>query len=175
MALGELRGSRLRLLPASPDHMDLFAELNSDPAVMRHVSGRPASRIETETEWKSRLGSRSAVHRGLGYWTGYLDSQFIGWWGLGFQDAHEDAGELGFRIQRRHWRRGFGLEGARLVVEHGFAEARINRIWAGTVTANEASRATLSRLGMVCTDEPAPGILTYEVTLMQWLERADGP
>ena len=47
------------------------------------------------------------------------------------------------------------------MVEHGFTATDVTRIWAGTVTSNTASRATLSRLGMECTDEPLPGVLTY--------------
>ena len=164
-----MRGPRLKLIPASGQHLDHFAALNDDPEVMRHVTGRPTSRAETEAEWERRLGPRSAVHRGLGYWTGFLDSAFIGWWGIGYQESQANAGELGFRIRSQYWRQGLGIEGARLVVGYGFVESTLSRIWAGTVTANTASRATLSKLGMRCVDEPAPGVLTYEVTPERWL------
>jgi len=132
VALNALRGPRLELVPASPGHLDFFARLNSDADVMRHISGRPSSRSETEAEWSGRLGRRSAEDRGLGYWTGYLDAQPIGWWGLGFNEPNPGEGELGFRVQREHWRQGLGLE---------------------------------------CTDEPLPGVLTYAITLDEWLAR----
>lgn len=171
VALNALRGPRLELVPANPGHLDFFSKLNSDADVMRNISGRPSSRSETEAEWSRRLGRRSAEDRGLGYWTGYLDAQPIGWWGLGFNEPNPREGELGFRVQREHWRQGLGLEGSRLLVEHGFTATAVTRIWAGTVTSNTASRATLSRLGMECTDEPLPGVLTYELTLDTWLAR----
>lgn len=171
MALNALRGPRLELVPACPSHLDFFSTLNSDADVMWNISGRPSSRSETEAEWSRRLGRRSAEDRGLGYWTGLLDAQPIGWWGLGFNEPNPGEGELGFRVQREHWRQGLALEGSRLLVEHGFTATAVTRIWAGTVTSNTASRATLSRLGMECIDEPLPGVLTYELTLDTWLAR----
>ena len=173
VALHLLEGVRLRLKPAAADHIDFFTELNGDPTVMEHITGEPMSRSQTESEWTRRLAARSATDRGLGYWTGYLDGEPVGWWGLGFQASQPDAGELGFRLKRRHWRQGLGLEGGRLLVEHGFGTVGVTRIWAGTVERNAASRATLSRLGLRCTDEPVPGVLTYEITYEQWLERPD--
>lgn len=138
---------------------------------MRHVSGGSASRFVTEAEWSRRLGRRSDTERGLGYWTGYLDGAPVGWWGLGYSVSHPEGGELGFRLVREQWRTGLGLEGARLVLDYGFTGAGVAHIWAGTVSANAASRATLTRLGLECTDEPAPGVLTYEITYDQWLQR----
>jgi RimJ/RimL family protein N-acetyltransferase len=170
VALPLLSGQRLRLVPASHGQLKFFCQLNADQQVMQHVSGEPTSRVETEAEWAQRLGPRSDVNRGLGYWTGYLDGGPIGWWGLGYNQAQPEAGELGFRVRREHWRQGLGLEGARLLIDHGFSTAGVTHIWAGTVRANAASRATLTSVGMACTDEPKPDVLTYEITLDQWLQ-----
>jgi RimJ/RimL family protein N-acetyltransferase len=161
----------LRLVPAAPSHVDFFCKLNADEQVMQHVSGERASQYETELEWSQRLGPRSDVDRGLGYWTGFLAGRPIGWWGIGYNETYPEVGELGFRVEREQWRRGLGIEGARLVLDQGFTSAGITHIWAGTVSANAASRAMLTRLGLECIGEPAPGVLTYEITLDQWLQR----
>ncbi|GAB3923786.1 hypothetical protein GCM10029976_014520 [Kribbella albertanoniae] len=146
----------------------MFAELNCDPDVMRHVTGRSSSLTDVEEEWAGRLGPRTDESRGLGYWAGYSGTRFIGWWGLGVPAGEPDAGELGFRLKQEHWRRGFGFEGARCVVDHGFSTVGVRRIWAGTVASNAASRATLTKLALRCIDEPAPGVLTYAITFEEW-------
>ena len=168
MPLSELRTPRLHLVPATSEHLDFLAVLNGDPEVMRHTTGRPGSRPDTEAEWSRRLHERSDAERGLGYWIGLLDGHPVGWWGLGRDRADAEAGELGFRLARDHWRRGLGSEGARMVVEHGFSAVGLARVWAGTVSANAASRATLVRVGLDLTAEPVPGVLTYELSRATW-------
>lgn len=174
VSLPLLRGSRLLLRPASMGDLDFFARLNSDIDVMAHVSGRPARRSETQGEWDRRLGPRSDVENGLGYWVGWVEKQPIGWWGLGRTESATPAGELGFRLCSTHWRRGFGAEGARILLGHGFGDRALARIWAGTTVANTASRKTLESVGLRQTEEPFPGVLTYEITYTEWLDQ-DGP
>lgn len=171
LGLPVLFGQRVRLVPADPGHLEFFRRLNADEQVMRHVSGRPCVESETDAEWARRLGPRSSTGRGLGYWTGFLGGHPIGWWGLGYHAERPEAGELGFRIMQGHWRQGLGVEGARLVLRHGFCTAGVTHAWAGTSSANAASRATLASLGLACVDEPKPGVLTYEISCGEWMQR----
>jgi len=70
----------LSLRPVTEDDLSMMVDLNSDPAVMAHILGRPASPAETAAEWSARLSQRTDVARGLGYWAGYHAEQFVGWW-----------------------------------------------------------------------------------------------
>lgn len=175
VSLPLLPGPRLLLRPASLGDLDLFSDLNSNIQVMEHIAGRPSRRSETEEEWERRLGPRSAIEKGLGYWVGWVEQQAIGWWGLGHTTSEPSAGELGFRIQSTHWRQGFGKEGARLLLGHAFGNGELARVWAGTSITNIASRRALESVGLRHAGEPFPGVLTYEITRTEWfngVERA---
>lgn len=53
-----LASGRLRLSPATEEHLDLMQGLNGNPAVMENLTGRPSTRDETAKEWTKRLGER---------------------------------------------------------------------------------------------------------------------
>jgi RimJ/RimL family protein N-acetyltransferase len=171
MSLPVLRAPRLVLSPASQGDLDFFTALNSDPAVMAHISGGATGRSQTRREWDRRLGERSAVGAGLGYWIGTVDEEPVGWWGLGHTASAPGTGELGFRLMPAHWRKGLATEGAHALLRHAFVDREVGRVWAGTSTTNLGSRRTLAAAGLSCSGEPFPGVLTYEVTRGVWRDR----
>jgi RimJ/RimL family protein N-acetyltransferase len=153
------------------DDIGFLAALNRDPRVMVHVAGGVASRAQTEAEWERRLGVRCSPDDGLGYWIGSVAEEPVGWWGLGHAAEKPGTGELGFRLLPAHWRQGLATEGAYALLHHAFVDREVGRAWAGTSAANTGSRRTLAAAGLSCTDEPFPGVLTYEVTARVWRDR----
>jgi RimJ/RimL family protein N-acetyltransferase len=146
-----LHTARLTLAPLTDEHLELEVELDSDAEVMRYLTGRALSRAEVERAHQRRIAAARKVP-GLGFWTGFDRGDFIGWWIL--QPPHgpvqpEVAGEadLGFRLLRRHWRRGYAAEGARELIRYGFGGVGLNRIFAQTMAVNTPSRATLAAVG----------------------------
>jgi RimJ/RimL family protein N-acetyltransferase len=111
---------RLRLVPLAEEHLEFEVELDSDPEVMRCLAGRASSRAEVEQAYQRRLAAARGVP-GLGFWAGFTDGDFVGWWILqppNGPDQPKIAGEagLGYRLLRRHWRRGYASEGARALI-----------------------------------------------------------
>jgi RimJ/RimL family protein N-acetyltransferase len=87
--------------------------------------------------------------------------------------------ELGYRLFRRHWRRGLAGEGARELLRHGFADLGLERVFAETMAVNTASRATMASVGMTHVrtfslelDDPLPGSelgeVEYAITRAEW-------
>lgn len=136
----ELITARLALRPASAEHVDLHVELDSDPEVMRYISGgRASTREEIEQIVREVRGTR---------WTAtMLDSgAFVGWFSL--RSSGPSEFELGYRLRHAMWGQGLATEGTTALVEHAFIECGARRVWAQTMTVNARSRAVMERCGL---------------------------
>jgi RimJ/RimL family protein N-acetyltransferase len=118
---------------------------------------------------------------------GQIKGEFVGWWileppGRADQGPVEGQAELGYRLLRRHWRKGLASEGARELIRYGFENVGLKRIFAETMAVNVASRATMAAIGMrqVRTfhlewDDPIPGTelgeVEYAIDRERWLSR----
>jgi RimJ/RimL family protein N-acetyltransferase len=187
MAQPTLHSARLTLVPLADEHLEWEVELDSDPEVMRYLSGRASSREEVEANHARRLTAAKKVD-GLGFWIGLVDEQFVGWWTLqpahGPDQPHEPGvADLGYRLLQRQWRKGLASAGARELVRYGFDDVRLDRIIAQTLSVNAGSRAVMERVGLVYVRTfptsftvPAEGVeegeVEYEMTREQWERRA---
>ncbi len=79
MAQPRLHAERLRLVPLADEHLRFEIELDSDPEVMRYITGRVSSPEEVKQAHLRRLAAAEEVP-GLGFWAGFVDSDFVGWW-----------------------------------------------------------------------------------------------
>lgn len=170
-ALPALRTSRLALRPVVESDLGLLIELNSDRDVMAYILGRVATPAETEAEWDQRLERRSDAARGLGYWLGFEDERFIGWWSASYYAPRPEISGIGYRLTKAGWGRGLATEGARAMVGQAFADPGIERVFAGAKVENTESRRVLLRLGMTRIDGLEFGEVGYELTRNDWEDR----
>ena len=147
-----LQTDRIRLIPLGDEHLEFEVELDSDPEVMRYLTGDGRTRAQVEKAHGLRLATAQAV-AGLGFWVGFVDDEFVGWWllqpaGWGEETLLPGQVELGYRLLRRHWGQGLATEGAREMVRHAFRDLDMQRVFALTMTVNERSRATMASTGL---------------------------
>lgn len=182
MARPHLTTDRLELRPLSADEGDLLVELDGDPAVMEHLTGRSTPPEEVLEVWLPQRTDPAHDALGLGYWSAYEDGEFVGWFCL--TPSGDGEAELGYRLRQRAWGRGLASEGAARLLEHGFGTVRLDRVRAETMAVNTRSRAVLERIGLrhVRTDvrawdDPLPGAelgeVVYELTAAEF-ERCRG-
>jgi RimJ/RimL family protein N-acetyltransferase len=183
-----LRTSRILLVPLSDEHLEYEVELDSDPEVLRYLTGRARTRAEVQVLHRQRLAAATRA-AGLGFWVGFVGAEFVGWWILepparADQGPVEGQAQLGYRLLRRHWRQGLASEGARELIRHGFEDLGLTRIFAETMAVNAASRATMASIGMehvrtfhMGWDERLAGSelgeVEYAISREQWLARTD--
>ena len=183
----ELHTERIELRPMTKAHLPLLHRLDGEPEVMRFVLGRARTPKQIDTFWEPRCADTAADALGLGWWVGFRDGEFLGWWDLGRSDSlpssapRSQEAEIGWRLMRRHWRQGLATEGAKALLEHGFETVGLQRIWAETMAVNAASRGVMRKLGMrhVGTEVREwehllpgsdQGEVTYEITAREWAD-----
>ncbi|ADD44679.1 GCN5-related N-acetyltransferase [Stackebrandtia nassauensis DSM 44728] len=180
-----LETERLRLREFTAADVDLFVELDGDPEVMRHLSFEATPRDEVEAKLLPKilqqyregpLGTWAALDRATG--------EFLGWFELTPTPDRPGEAELGYRLRRATWGRGLATEGSLALIDKGFGEWGLSRIWAETMSVNAGSRRVMEKAGLrylrtfhVHFDDPLPGTehgeVEYALTREEWL-RARG-
>lgn len=186
MAQATLQTERLRLVPLTDEHLELEVELDSDPEVMRYLTGDGRTRTQVMAAHEMRMATGQSVP-GLGFWVGFAGEHFVGWWlleppGWVEQNPIRGQAELGYRLLRRYWRQGFASEGARELLRHAFEDLGLDRVFALSMAVNTASRATMVSVGLQYVrpfhddddTRAAPagsefGDVEYAITNDQWL------
>jgi ribosomal-protein-alanine N-acetyltransferase len=149
-ASAALATERLALRAWRPSDLDAFAALNADPEVMRYFP-RPLARGESDA-LAARIRADWERH-GFGLWAleRRADGRFLGFAGLsvpGFDAHFTPCVEIGWRLERAAWGRGYATEAARAALAFGLAELGLGRIVSFTAVENRRSRRVMERLGM---------------------------
>lgn len=134
------------------DDTDNLFNLNSDPAVMRYLTGgRPTPREEIRDQIiPFHLAVYQRLDR-LGTWAAESipTGEFLGWFhfrpGPGNDTTNVD---LGYRLLRSAWNKGYATEGSRALIRMGFTDLGVERVFAHTMTVNTASRRVMEKCGL---------------------------
>jgi RimJ/RimL family protein N-acetyltransferase len=152
----EFSTARLRLRQWQEADREPFAALNADPAVMRYfpsVGTREASDRSIDA-WQAEIAGR-----GWSNWAVELvqTGEFIGFVGLSVPRRASlpfmPCVEIGWRMVRAHWGRGFATEAAKGALQVGFERLQLPEIVSFTSLINQPSRAVMERIGMVDSGE----------------------
>ena len=153
-----LATERLLLCDWSEEDAEVLLALSQDAEVMRYFPG-PATREQVELLVnRSRQGLASggpglySVHTRASEPAGGRCIGFVGLMVPRFQAPFmaslDPVVEVGWRLRRDAWGRGYATEAAREVLRHGFETLGLPGIVSYTAVPNEPSRAVMRRLGM---------------------------
>lgn len=150
----ELRTERLLLRHWRDTDLDPWAALNADPEVRAHLGG-----VRTREESAASIARFQAdlTARGWGWWALEVRAggELAGFAGLDPVEEGRPFGgvEIGWRLARWAWGKGYATEAARAVLAYGFETLGLAEVVAETAAENARSQAVMRRLGM--THEPA--------------------
>ncbi|MFE2869329.1 GNAT family N-acetyltransferase [Embleya sp. NPDC059259] len=184
-----LETPRLELRPFTAADLPHLIELGRDPEVMRYLTGGRPTALETVRDRVLPLVMRDYPAWGnRGFWAARerTGGRFVGWFELRpVAEDGADVVELGYRLCRAAWGLGYATEGARALVDKGFAELGVRVVTANTMTVNTRSRRVLEKTGLTFVRtwfgdwaEPIEGAeqgeVEYTLTRAGWSAAAPG-
>ncbi len=147
-----LETERVALRRFGAADVDHLVALDSDPDVMRFLSGgTPTPRDVIERDVLPRFLSYYERGDRYGFWAAIEKStgDFLGWFHFRpLEGAALDEAELGYRLRKATWGRGYGTEVSRALIRKGFTELGVRRVVASTLAANHASRRVMEKAGL---------------------------
>ena len=147
-----LETERLVLRQFTHDDVDDLVELDGDPEVMRFINGgRPTPREEIEDDVLPAVLRYYERDASNGFWAAVERStgRFVGWFHLRPAEGSPPGEvELGYRLRRSAWGKGYATEGSRALIDKAFAELGVQRIVASTMVVNVASRRVMEKAGL---------------------------
>ncbi len=147
----ELHSPRCVLRQWKGSDLAPWVEMNADPEVRRYFP----SLHDTEQALAEAGRCRDAIaQRGWGLWALELPGEFAFAGFVGLNVPHYDAPfvpavEIGWRLTRAAWGRGYATEASRAALEFAFARLGLHEVIAIAVPTNEPSLRVMQRLGMV--------------------------
>ena len=150
---------------------------------MRFINGgRPTPRAEIESEVLPAFLGYYERFAGYGFWAAVerTSGQFLGWFHLRpAPDAPPGEVELGYRLRRAAWGKGYASEGSRALIDKAFRELGAERVFADTMTVNVASRRVMEKAGLKYVrtfhleweeeiEGTAEGDVEYALTRAEW-------
>jgi RimJ/RimL family protein N-acetyltransferase len=184
-----LETDRLVLRRFTTDDVDNLVSLDADPDVMRYVNGGiPTSREEIENEFLPAFLHYYQRYQEYGFWAAIEMSagDFLGWFHFRPRDpAAPDQVELGYRLCKSAWGKGYATEGSRALIRKGFTECGVQRVTAEAVAANLASRRVMEKAGLTLVRtfrRPWPGtaggheieVVEYALNKASWEQQNQG-
>jgi RimJ/RimL family protein N-acetyltransferase len=178
-----LETERLVLRRFTEADVDNLFDLDGDPEVMRFLTGgKPTPRDVILNETLPRFLRYYERFEGFGFWAAIEKStgEFLGW----FEFRPPKGGgpgeiELGYRLKKSAWSKGYATEGSRALIRKGFTEFGVRRVFAQTMAVNSASRRVMEKAGLTLVQTfyhewPEPiegseyGEVEYALTKADW-------
>lgn len=144
------KSERLGFRNWSNEDLSEFAKLNSDKEVMEHF---PETLSKNEVRDLINKLKNHFSENGFTYYAAEVleTKEFIGMIGLAFQEyktKFTPAIDIGWRLKRQAWGKGYATEGAKKCLEYGFSELAIKKIISVCTINNKKSENVMKKIGM---------------------------
>ena len=145
----KLETERLLLVPLEMKHIDNLTDLDSDPEVLYYITDGETRDRKDQEEAVPRVIKYMQENPGLGLWVAYLKAtnEFIGWYILKHLPDDGEV-EVGFRLKKQFWGKGYSTEAGKKLLKHGFETLGLKEIAAIVRPDNFASQVVIKKIGL---------------------------
>lgn len=169
----QLETDRLLLRGWRESDLSAVVDMNSDPDVMRYIGN---GAVATEQQCRDMIANqqRQWEDKGFGFFAVQLRStgETIGLCGLNvplFYPEILPAVEIGWRLRRAHWGKGYATEAASAALEFGFTDRDLSTIYGFANSENTGSLRIMDKIGMTFTE--TVHITKYDLTAQLYTAR----
>lgn len=136
---------RLDVRPLSMDDLDAFAEMESDPDVVKYTAYDPVDREQAETDLEFCIENHAMIDpvKLIYAVCGKEDDEFIGTCAL--VPMKPQQMEIGYRFRKRYWGNGYASELLPGLMEWALARPDIDVLYAEADVLNKASVKMLEK------------------------------
>jgi ribosomal-protein-alanine N-acetyltransferase len=165
-----LETKRLLLRPFEFSDASAMFELDNNPNVHKYLGNNPVQSIDECHGYIESIRNQY-INNGIGRFAIVLKEtgEVIGWAGIKFitepENNHNNFYDIGYRLQEKHWRKGYALEAAIAWLDYGFKEMKIPTMYASAHVDNLGSNIILKKIGM-----EQNGQFYYDDLLCDWYE-----
>ena len=142
--------TRLRLRDWQEADFELFSRMNADEEVMKFFP-KTLSKEESDAFAKAIIAEIKEYGFVLYAVEVKETNEFIGF--IGFHRATFESDftpciEIGWRLKKEAWGRGYATEGAKACLQYGFEELGFGEIFSFTADINEPSKHVMRKIGL---------------------------
>ena len=142
---------RLLLRELKESDWSSVLEYASDPEVVKYMDWGPNDKSQTEEFIRRSMQAqqeRPRMHYNLAI-TLRTDLKLIGSCGINVSNPDDREGWIGYCLNKSFWKKGYATETAKALVEFGFRDLNLHRIFATCDPYNSASARVLEKAGML--------------------------
>lgn len=153
-----LTTQRLKLRPFNENDLQNLIDLDHDLEVMKYLGGK-ITPLEEIKAILPKLIERQPKWITYGTWMADLidSGENIGWFTLKPVPKLNNDYEVGYRLKKKHWGKGYATEGTKFLVNYGFENLKLSKIIGLTDLENKASQHVLKKSGLIRkADIPSP-------------------
>lgn len=145
-----IKTKRLLLRQWVEEDFQVFAQICKDKDVMEFF---PKLQSRAESYEMAHKIQSLIEDKGWGFWAVEVPTKhkYIGFVGLHCPEVDlpfSPCVEIGWRLSKQHWGKGYATEAAKAVIEYAFTHLNLEEIVSFTTLANTRSIAVMQKIGM---------------------------